>query len=69
MTDKPEGVIPFEVFASFKRIEVGNPIISLPPPLWAAATHAIIVDEVVHYIWCKAGPWCSLVDNARDSSC
>ena len=45
--------IPFELFASFKRIETGNPIIALPPPLWAAATHAIIVDETVHYIWCK----------------
>ncbi len=45
--------IPYEMFASFKRIEQGNPIISLPPPLWAAATHAIVVDETVHYIWCK----------------
>ena len=53
--DRKEG-IPFEVFASFKRIEAGNPIISLPPPLWAAATHAIIVDETVHYIWCKREP-------------
>ena len=46
-------VIPFETFANFKRIETGNPIISLPPPLWAAATHAIVIDETVHYIWCK----------------
>ncbi|MHC4201974.1 MAG: hypothetical protein ACYSU0_18450, partial [Planctomycetota bacterium] len=45
--------IPFEVFAGFKRIEKGNPIIALPPPLWAAATHAIVVDETVHYYWCK----------------
>ena len=45
--------IPFEVFASFKRIETGNPIIALQPPLWAAATHAIVVDDTLHYIWCK----------------
>ena len=53
MTDNRKDPIPFEVFAGFKRIETGNPIISLPPPLWAAATHAIIVDGTVHYIWCK----------------
>jgi hypothetical protein len=48
-----EGAIPFEVFAGFKRIKQGNPILSLRPPEWAAATHAIIQDETVHYIWCK----------------
>ncbi|MFC1716531.1 hypothetical protein ACFL6S_22885 [Candidatus Poribacteria bacterium] len=45
--------IPFEVFAGFKRIEKGNPILALKPPLWAAATHAIVVQDIVHYIWCK----------------
>ena len=53
MVDTRKEAIPFEVFASFKRIETGNPIISLPPPLWAAATHAIVIDETVHYIWCR----------------
>lgn len=53
MPDQTKEVIPFEVFASFNRITSGNPIISLPPPLWAAATHAIIVDDTLHYIWCK----------------
>ena len=53
MFDAKKEAIPFEVFASFKRIATGNPIISLSPPLWAAATHAIIVDETAHYIWCK----------------
>ncbi|MFC1997886.1 hypothetical protein ACFLXI_09860 [Chloroflexota bacterium] len=43
--------IPFEFFASFERIEDGNPIIALPPPLWAAATHAIVVADTVHYYW------------------
>ena len=56
MTDSEKDAIPFEVFASFNRIETGNPIISLPPPLWAAATHAIVVDGTVHYIWCKREP-------------
>ena len=52
--DKIKGkeAIPFEVFAGFKKIEKGNPIIALEPPLWAAATHAIVIDQTVHYIWC-----------------
>ncbi|MBT3270696.1 hypothetical protein HN371_26375 [Candidatus Poribacteria bacterium] len=45
--------IPFEAFASFTRIETGNPIISLPPPQWAAATHVIVVEDTAHYYWCK----------------
>ncbi|MEA3367778.1 MAG: hypothetical protein U9R68_06675 [Planctomycetota bacterium] len=45
--------LPFDLFARFKRIERGNPIIALPPPEWAAATHAIVVGETVHYIWGK----------------
>ena len=45
--------IGWDVFAGFKRIETGNPIIALDPPLWAAATHAIVIDHKVHYIWCK----------------
>lgn len=53
MVDTSKSIIPFETFASFKRIETGNPIISLTPPLWAAATHAIVIDDTVHYIWCK----------------
>ena len=51
--EKQKHALPFEMFASFKRIESGNPIIALQPPLWAAATHAIVVDDTVHYIWCK----------------
>ena len=60
MADMQKDAIRFEIFASFKRIAAGNPILSLPPPLWAAATHAIIVDDTVHYIWCKREP-----DNVR----
>jgi hypothetical protein len=51
--DKTRGAIPFEVFASFKRIPTGNPVFYLQPPEWAAAAHAIVVDETVHL----APPW------------
>ncbi|MFN2285601.1 MAG: hypothetical protein ACK2UQ_14380 [Anaerolineae bacterium] len=55
MTDDVTGkaAIPFEVFAGFKRIEKGNPILALQPPQWAAATHAIVIEDIVHYIWCQ----------------
>lgn len=53
MENQRMDAIPFELFASFRRIKTGNPIIALPPPLWAAATHAIIVENTAHYIWCK----------------
>jgi len=48
-----EKAIPFEFFASFKRVNKGEPIIALRPPLWAAATHAIVVEDTVHYYWSK----------------
>ena len=48
-----EDAIPFEFFASFEGIEDGTPIIALDPPLWAAATHALVVGDVVHYYWCQ----------------
>ncbi len=48
-----DDAIPFEDFASFQRIEEGNPIIALDPPEWAAATHALVVGDVVHYYWCR----------------
>ena len=56
--DRPEtkGAIPFEVFAGFKRSNKGNPILALKPPLWAAATHGLVVDQTMHYFWCKRGP-------------
>ena len=50
---KDQDAILFEVFAGFKRIENGNPILALRPPQWAAATHAILINDTVHYIWCK----------------
>ncbi len=43
--------IPFELFADFQRITKGNPILACQPPQWAAATHGIVVDDTLHYIW------------------
>jgi len=48
-----EGAIPFDVFASFQRIQKGNPIFARKPPEWAAAAHAIVVDDTVHYLWAR----------------
>ena len=48
-----EDAIPFDVFASFNRIQEGNPIFACKPPEWAAASHAIIIDETVHYLWAR----------------
>ncbi|KPK66135.1 MAG: hypothetical protein AMK73_00920 [Planctomycetes bacterium SM23_32] len=45
--------IPFEAFTRFRRIEQGNPIIACEPPEWAAAAHAIVVDDTVHYLWAR----------------
>ena len=43
--------IPFDLFANFERIPDGNPLIACDPPEWAAAAHAIVVGETVHYLW------------------
>ena len=43
--------IPFDLFANFERIADGNPLIACDPPAWAAAAHAIVVGETVHYLW------------------
>lgn len=46
-------LIPFETFASFERITAEAPLLYAEPPAWAAAAHAIVVDEQVHYLWAK----------------
>lgn len=43
--------IPFETFANFERIPEAAPLFYCKPPEWAAAAHAIVVDDTVHYIW------------------
>ncbi len=41
----------FEVFARFRRIRDGNAVFFCEPPEWAAAAHAIVVGDTVHYLW------------------
>lgn len=50
---KAKEAIPFEVFASFKRIAKVNPVFYCKPPEWAAAAHAIVVGNTVHYLWAR----------------
>lgn len=52
--DKEAGdAIPFHVFARFERIPKGNPVFHCEPPEWAAAAHAIVVEDTVHYLWAR----------------
>lgn len=48
---KKNAPIPFEAFAAFERLAGGNPIIACDPPEWAAAAHAFVMDDAVHYLW------------------
>lgn len=50
-----EQSISFEMFASFQRVEQGNPLLACEPPKWAAAAHAIVVRDTVHYLWARRG--------------
>ena len=43
--------IPFETFANFQRLPGASPLLTCPPTEWAAAAHAIVADDIVHYIW------------------
>ena len=45
--------IPFETFASFERLTADQPLLYVEPPAWAAAAHAIVVGEYVHYLWAE----------------
>jgi len=46
----------FETFSRFERLNDGRPLLACPPPEWAAAAHAIVVDETVHYLWARRRP-------------
>ncbi|MBV7330580.1 hypothetical protein KFU94_20515 [Chloroflexi bacterium TSY] len=48
---EPQNAIAFDLLASFERIPRGNPIFYCEPPEWAAAAHAIVVDDTIHYLW------------------
>ncbi len=41
----------FEVFARFQRVGDDRPVFFCEPPEWAAAAHAIVVEDTVHYLW------------------
>jgi len=43
--------IPFEAFADFQRVPGACPLLTCPPTQWAAAAHAIVADDTVHYYW------------------
>ncbi len=43
--------IPFETFAGFERVADASPLLTCPPTQWAAAAHAIVADDTVHYYW------------------
>ena len=47
--------IPFAAFARFERLTAEKPLLYCEPPAWAAASHAIVVDDTVHYLWAKKG--------------
>jgi len=46
-------VIPFEMFKSFERLTPRHPLLHVDPPHWAAASHAIVVNGTVHYLWAE----------------
>ena len=48
-----DGSIPFEFFTKFERFERASPLIAVPPPDWAAAAHALVVGDTVHYYWSR----------------
>lgn len=48
-----KNALSWETFANFKRVNAGKPILAFDPPQWAAATHAIVIEDTVHYIWCQ----------------
>lgn len=43
----------FDQFARFERVGNGTPPFYCPPPEWAAAAHAIVIGDTVHYLWAK----------------
>jgi hypothetical protein len=48
--------IPFEAFTTFKRVPEASPLFFCEPPEWAAAGHAIVVDDTIHYLWARRRP-------------
>ena len=55
MTDTTDP-IPFETFARFERLTAKEPLLHSEPPTWAAAAHAIVEGDTVHYLWAEKRP-------------
>ena len=53
MNEDVRDPLPFEFFTGFERLEEHNPILACQPPGWAAAAHAMVVDDTVHYLWAR----------------
>ena len=51
----PNAPIPFAAFARFERLTAEKPLLYCAPPAWAAASHAIVVGDTVHYLWAEKG--------------
>ena len=43
--------IPFEAFTNFERVPNASPLLTCDPDEWAAAAHATVAGDRVHYIW------------------
>ena len=43
--------IPFEAFTNFERVPNASPLLTCAPDEWAAAAHATVAGDKVHYIW------------------
>lgn len=43
----------FDRFSRFERVGRGRPPFYCAPPEWAAAAHAIVIGDTVHYLWAK----------------
>jgi hypothetical protein len=48
--------IPFEAFANFRQVPEASPLFYCAPPEWAAAAHAIVAENRIHYIWARRDP-------------
>lgn len=54
--EENDSAIPFETFTNWERVEGASPLFTSPPDQWAAAAHAIVVEETVHYFWSMRDP-------------
>ena len=51
MLNQTYAEIPFEAFTNFERVPNASPLLTCDPDEWAAAAHAIVADNRIHYIW------------------